>query len=643
MNIPIVEFPSKIIRDQLPPEDWIVYVNGTTELTEHWLSCGPEFFSNVIKSNHSVVPFLKSFFYELTDGFQDDSTIFSPYTSVLRQKCLLLSIRIFSYEVIPLSSLGLNYISQLCVLLKSKDSLIKLFQETIKRRLGEFENVLHESKIHVLCLLGSPQQDELRHLLRNLASIIHLFPRAGVIMITGSDLLDTIGESYEEVSPSVRRPLLGFVFLSLRSLIKTDEPNLSLLFDQLYSLANSAKSSPGAKRLMEEMLAMTPLKPMIKEIQHQQSIDRAANLLKHLQQFDKDVRSESMNAKKGKSKAMLSRDLIELENDNNAVQNPYRMSLASQVGDLFPNINTRIVLKLLENYHDDVEAVTAHILEAPDSLKDSGSTSGRVVPNVESLPLRPRINVHDGDALDTLSVDVSRLHQGRSRTDETADDLLSRPPEGRKAAALAALAAFDTDDDEHDDTYDTDDVRAPDAYNDLLPDSEHSSELSMNAELQLLEAYDHDRSVFQRDAATRRSNLRKKLCAKVKLSDEIIEGWALMLKREPDRLTYLRRRADERGFSEQRSLPRTAWRKVEDGNINGDLSDGQNAGQQNSTNNQPYRGSLNSQRGRSRPGRGNANDGSTQAARHRKEASKGSRANHNRRDQHLRKMARGGQ
>ena len=102
MNIPIAIFPSKTIRRHISPSDWTLYINTITELVESWLSCSPESLVGVLKSNHGIVLFLKSFLSELTEDSQDDSTIFSSGTLALHQKCLLLSCRLLSNEAISL-------------------------------------------------------------------------------------------------------------------------------------------------------------------------------------------------------------------------------------------------------------------------------------------------------------------------------------------------------------------------------------------------------------------------------------------------------------------------------------------------------------------------------------------------------------
>lgn len=122
------------------------------------------------------------------------------------------------------------------------------------------------------------------------------------------------------------------------------------------------------------------------------------------------------------------------------------------------------------------------------------------------------------------------------------------------------------------------------------------------------------------------------------MTDEAIEGWGLMLSRDARQMRRL-----EAKFSTftggQKELAPTAWRAspagsgTEDSDVDG---------------NSRWRGGFRGGRGGRGRGRGRGNvagptgDKDTEVARHRKEANKGSRANHNRRDQRAKKMARGG-
>lgn len=121
-----------------------------------------------------------------------------------------------------------------------------------------------------------------------------------------------------------------------------------------------------------------------------------------------------------------------------------------------------------------------------------------------------------------------------------------------------------------------------------------------------------------------------------------------MLQRDPKKLKRLEAKSSMSGIGQQRGLGRTAWTNrpaesgtatEEEGDTDGDVGSAARGGRSGEP-----RGRG---RGRVRGGRGGnvadpANDGGTEVARQRKDANKGSRANHNRRDQRARKMAKGG-
>jgi activating signal cointegrator complex subunit 2 len=157
----------------------------------------------------------------------------------------------------------------------------------------------------------------------------------------------------------------------------------------------------------------------------------------------------------------------------------------------------------------------------------------------------------------------------------------------------------------------------------------------------LYRAYRLDRALFRRDAETRRGSARAALRLETDMTDEAVEGWAVMLERDP----RLAKRLDAKysGWAgAQTELRSTAWRAGSGGEEEEESADGSGPS---------FRGGRGRGRGRGGGGRGGGRGGNvagptgekeTEAARRRKEANKGSRANHNRRDQRARKMARGG-
>merc|ERR1712000_126449 len=199
------------------------------------------------------------------------------------------------------------------------------------------------------------------------------------------------------------------------------------------------------------------------------------------------------------------------------------------------------------------ESLPAHLATAD---RDEPLTSSHQPPEPDLAPhptppqLPTRRNIHDNDEFDNLSADMSKVTFGKDH-EKTEKEVSSTAP--NKAAILSALAALDPDDDERDDTYDAADVGGT-----VDQSNQEADGVSNGNEEVLFRAYQMDEKVFARDAATRRGPGRAKLREETGMTDETIEGWAVMLARTP----ALKRRLDARyAFSgEQAQLERTSWR-----------------------------------------------------------------------------------
>lgn len=242
-----------------------------------------------------------------------------------------------------------------------------------------------------------------------------------------------------------------------------------------------------------------------------------------------------------------------------------------------------------------------------------------------------RRNVFDDDEFDRLAADVSMVSFGK-RPARTADDVLKdKSTAPNKAAILSALATFDSDDDERDDTYDADDVGGT-----VDSTNQEADTANDGSEEILFRAYQADASVFDKDAATRRGPARAKLRLETGMTDEVLEGWAVMLARSPQQKKRLEAKYAFAG--QQKQLERTAWRasRAGSGAEEGDAEAAAGRGGRGGRGERgPGRG-----RGRGRGGdvAGPSGDRATELARRRKEANKGSRA----REGRARKMARAG-
>ncbi|XP_065745413.1 activating signal cointegrator 1 complex subunit 2 isoform X9 [Phocoena phocoena] len=164
-------------------------------------------------------------------------------------------------------------------------------------------------------------------------------------------------------------------------------------------------------------------------------------------------------------------------------------SLISQVKDLLPDLGEGFILACLEHYSYDPEQVINNILEgrlAPALSQLDRGLDRQVKPDLTPL-LASRHNIFQNDEFDVFSrdsVDLSRVHKGRStRKEESARSLLNDKREvvaqRRRYEQYSVVAEevpvqpgedspYRSDDyeDEYDDTYDGNQVGANDADSD---------------------------------------------------------------------------------------------------------------------------------------------------------------------------------
>ncbi|KAI0346663.1 hypothetical protein BDW22DRAFT_1352825 [Trametopsis cervina] len=153
-----------------------------------------------------------------------------------------------------------------------------------------------------------------------------------------------------------------------------------------------------------------------------------------------------------------------------------------------------------------------------------------------------------------------------------------------------------------------------------------------NPETILELAYIADIKLFERDAQTRRSKARENLRAQTGWSDEQIEGWRIMLERNPNKDKILQKHE----FSGNRRGPLLEVGHAPQGHP------GRGGGRGGGRGSGGRGGGRGRGRGGSSQGGGGGGDGQTARDRAWKDKNKASRANHNRKGGHDKKMARAG-
>ncbi|KAL1301730.1 hypothetical protein AAFC00_005934 [Neodothiora populina] len=658
---PIAPYPPARLRTDLTPEEWEACLDAWLSLSGLYLRLQQSEFEKAAAETSSLISFLKSYFHELPSE-QHVSAIRSK-DQTLKRTCFILVHRILLEEANPPSSLlRWEFISDFCHAYIRTQSLDTLLKRLWQRKEAQWEASLRDLTSILSKRLESSQPENALEYLKRIYALLYTSPKVGIFFMTGSDFMDAISTAYSSGSADLQEALVTTTFLSILSAMKNEKPNYSLIFDHLYSLRSQIPRDQKTS-LLADLVTNTPLLSKLRTSVGGKDAERATNLAAVLDKYRtpslmRPRRPTRRVTRKGKGKMPKETFTHESSIGDHHI---HRMSLITQVQDLFPDLGSGFISRLLDEYNESVEEATAHLLDEslPAHLSALDRSAELPSPGVtetqrehqriehlapRSTPPFERRNVFDNDEFDRLEVDSTRLHIGRKDATLTADQVLSdRTKAPAKSAIIAALAAFDSDDDERDDTYDEADVGG---YVDAArPDGEDKRDVDVGAsnanEAALYRAWQTDRGVFERTADIRRSKPRQALKAETGMTDETIEGWGIMFSRD-----VRQQRRLESKYSAfhggQNEIARTSYREGENdsedsdggGNGSGYSRGGRGGGR--------GRGGHRGGRGRGGAGRGGSaagapNEKSTQIARQRKEARGSSR-----RDGRARKMARAG-
>lgn len=191
-------------------------------------------------------------------------------------------------------------------------------------------------------------------------------------MLTGSDFLDALYAAYPNVSPTMKKKLVTVAYLGLTAVLQGEKPNYSLLSDHLYGLkANEEqvqKKEPGKSTLVADLVTNTPLLEKIRDKATVPEATRVKNTAASLSAF----RQSSVARPKRLVRRKVDKGKGQAKDDDYGHAafageiHVHRMSMITQIQDLFPDLGGGFIVKLLDEYNDDIEQVTAHLLE--DSL-----------------------------------------------------------------------------------------------------------------------------------------------------------------------------------------------------------------------------------------------------------------------------------
>lgn len=648
----LAAYPPAVWRHKLSPAEWASLQKAWVTLLQANTSAPA---SNLAKAlsedDSSLTRFLTSFAHEVASPDASHPPSPALLKAVLQLTAVSTSLKLVS----DLDKF--EYLANLARIYPKKLAAPVLAQAFTSPHAAAVESSLTALKKTLIAHLEAGIRGDLalaEARLAQLNTLLHASVHACTLFLAGDDFVDALIAGYTVTNPPLRRALVATLYLCLVGLVEARPVSWSMLSDVLFALTAATDAHRRGPLNAKDSLvpALVASTPLCKVLRARAAPDGTAmpNLEKRIAALEamgkggavlRPKRMVRRRVDKGKSR--------QTDDDAGAEVHVCRMNQLTQVQDLFPELGAGFVAKCLDEYNDDVEQVVANLLS--ESLPPYLATADRseLLSSSHNQPLpdmaprstppkgRTRRNIYDDDELDRLVVNTAKLSFGK-RPARTADQLLAdRSSAPAKAAILSALTAFDSDDDERDDTYDADDVGGT-----VDASADHEAVASHHAHEEVLfRAFQTDPRVFDRDAATRRSAARGQLRTDTgnTMADEALEGWALMVTRNPGQMRRLEAKFAFSG--QQQDLGRTAWR--DSGAEDSDAGGAGGRGGRGTGGRRGGRGGGGGGRGR---GGGNVagpiGEKGTANARKSKEANKGSRANHNRKAGHAKKIARGG-
>jgi len=639
---PLLNFPSKDIQNQLPPEEWEACLEIWISSVQLRLRLSDDQLSKSAPQT-TTVPFLLSYFSNhnfvtaVTAGNRE-SRLHKDCYYLLKKLLLARTAQLQAETYFELLVGGSSVYAHLSPWRK----VLKLVWTSQKQT----RKAIESAKVS-LAVSTDPQSHTIW--LQKISTLTKSLPETATVTVASADYVDTVTDLFNAVTPGLARAVTENVFYSFIALL--ENKHITILTDNIYHMKSEAdrlrKAKPESTTLLSSLLCTTSF------LRHFASNSGVATRKQSLVDQLASYRQEALHlhplpAKKRRQKAKQHA----LKDDG---MHMHTAAQVSQVQELFPGLSTGYILKVLDYYANHVENVIGALLEPaslPQELQDQNMPDHEPQHDVMPSDLAPRSTppllperkgVFDDDEFDRLEITEKQIWKGKrpiATTEPTTGDDHARS----KAAIMSALAAFDSDDDERDDTYDVADVGG--AVDNTVDTDERRQPDTDAHEVTLFKAWKENPELFARDSKTRASNIRQQLKRETGMGDEQIEGWAIMLnkdKKMQDRLQD--KHSSARAFGgQQNALKATRWQASASTEDSENETGPERSNDDRRMGQAGIRGHRSFGRGRGRGGgstSGPADDSATQAARKRKEQGRGRGGANHRRDARAKKVGRG--
>ncbi|KAJ4395035.1 hypothetical protein N0V85_006710, partial [Neurospora sp. IMI 360204] len=366
-------FPLAAWRDQLIPDEWVACLDAWLALIDSHLSLPDPDFLSISAKDESLTAFLTSLTRETALG---STSILGPSQSAKRllKDSFLLTSRLLRSPSPPVPLTQWEFFSDLCRVYGKKRSseLLSTLSDSAQKSLDASLSALKKFLIKNLDLgLQGGDLKGIEQQLDRANDLIGSSPQVASFFLAGSDFLDGLVSCYKIMNPPLRKVIIATTYLCVVGLADgSQDQKLSALTDQLYSLkaaADAHKAGPtnANDSLVAELVTSTPL---LQQLQRKlESVgsgnNRTKSVLKELATFKKPgggiprpkrlVNRQRKAMDKGKGKDLSSSEDTQHQQEIHI----HRMSQISQIQDLFPDLGSGFISKLLDHYSSDTEQV----------------------------------------------------------------------------------------------------------------------------------------------------------------------------------------------------------------------------------------------------------------------------------------------
>ncbi|KAK1850311.1 activating signal cointegrator 1 complex subunit 2 [Colletotrichum chrysophilum] len=428
---PFALFPSSKWRSHLTPQDWNALIDAWTTLSQAYLAQTDAQLSKAVSKDDSLPAFLSTFITEVAEASPAATIGSSAPAKVLLRTAFTLTARLLTLSSpppIPLTTP--TFLASFSKLFRKNAPSV--LTKAWKAHAAAFETSLAGLKKSLTQSLEAGMKADLKSLESRLAGLNHLLhasPDAAGFFLAGSDFSDGLVSAFKITNPPLRKVLITTMYLCLIGLTEGETPRFGMLADVLFSLKSAAETHKAGPlnvndSLLAELVTVTPvLKQLLKRAEEKGAASTALKTrISALEGFKKPGGGFMRPKRLVKRKVDKGKGVVDAE-DVQAELHIHRQSQIALIQDLFPDLGSAFVSKLFDEFGDDTEVVTSHLLEddLPPHLRDLNRGEQLITQDRAALRPRHRTQTH------TTTTPPTPQRLRRRRTRQTRPRCLQTP------------------------------------------------------------------------------------------------------------------------------------------------------------------------------------------------------------------------